>query len=124
METKTLGFIAAAFLVGVVVAWLGFNALYADDLTTAQSIKQAVGEDAYLARGNTSMKTTLNCTRSPFSRAYNCSRYTLNASGTDYAPLNITSRNKTTSNQTGGNYTPSNTSGNTTGYNTSGNFTP
>lgn len=62
METKGLTTIAIAviaLLVGAGIGWLASTSFYADDLATAASVKEAIGEDAYLARG--AANTAVSC---------------------------------------------------------------
>ena len=77
METKTLAIAVIALLVGAGIGWLAFTTFYADDLATAASVKEAIGEDAYLARGmaNQAVKC-METYRDPTSRVLRVRRST------------------------------------------------
>ncbi|MEW5955593.1 MAG: hypothetical protein AB1626_03600 [Candidatus Micrarchaeota archaeon] len=51
METKTIAIAVIALIVGAGIGWLAFTTYYADDLATAASVNEAIGDEAYLARG-------------------------------------------------------------------------
>lgn len=50
INSTTIIIVVIALLVGAGIGWLAFTTFYADDLATAQSVKEAIGEE-YLARG-------------------------------------------------------------------------